>query len=334
MLILLLFIALLWAVPVQAQGLPEINEWDNTSDPGWGYAFFTPLVDSSVPSPSGGAALKFTYPANTYSTSFGPGKAYYTLAAPQRELYTGFWIRFSPGFVQHPISTKILYQYGSLNSNTTGSLPYMTVRTTSYSGNQCCSVDIGIQGNGAAGSLSKSLPHTLANNKASGNVSPGTWVWMEVHVKGNSSPTVNDGILEIWLDGVLTHQYFNVLYFDKADGFKEVSLAPEYGGGGISKIPVTQYLYYDHTVIQASRIGRLGTVPIEPPVVVPPVIVPPVIEPPTVPASIPTEGVQVVTSTNTQVTLTAPVSPLCKRLTATRIGTTPTTLKMTITCVK
>lgn len=421
---------LLAAFPVQAQGLPEINEWENTTDPGWGYAFFTPAIDSSVPSPSGGGALKFTYPAGTYSTSLGPGKAYYTLAAPQPELYTGFWIRFSPGFVQHPISTKILYQYGSLNSNTTGSLPYMTVRTTSYSGNQCCSVDIGIQGNGAAGSLSKSLPHTLANNKASGSVKPGTSQWMEVHVKGNSAPTVNDGVLEIWLDEVLTHQYFNLLYFDKVDGFKELSLAPEYGGGGASTIPSTQYIHYDHTVIQTSRIGRPGTVPVEPPVVEPPVIVPPVIEPPvvtasiptpqltlsplsptsllvsvapmdsaynvnvrlapspiswgsansppcpsfpctitglipdklydaqavaytgalnggaafgsisppvsvrTLPAPIPSAGLKVLKATDTQAVITAPISALCTKLTYSRVGSTPTTLRMTIACAK
>ena len=204
---------------------------DNVTDQGWGYVISSygvlPSIDSSMPSPSGGGAVKFTFPAGTYSTSFGPGVAFFRPSPAQSEIYTGFWFRWSPGFVFNPVATKILYQYGGLASIATGALPYMAVRTSTTSGTICCDVDIGIQGNGAAGSLSRSLRHTLKQNRASVNIGAGVWRWMEVHIKANSSPTVNDGILEIWIDDVLTHQHTNVLYFDKADAWAEVKHSPE-----------------------------------------------------------------------------------------------------------
>ena len=79
-------------------------------------------------------------------------------------MYTGFWFRFSPGFTYNPIATKILYQYGSINSTATGWLTYMRCGQR-IAGTVVRDVEIGIQGNGTAGYLSKSLPHTREKTK-------------------------------------------------------------------------------------------------------------------------------------------------------------------------
>ena len=228
------------------------NEWENKTVVPWGYvnsSFGTPpFIDFATPSPSGSGAITFTFPSGSGTTSFGPGVAFHeSLSLP--DMYTGFWMRYSPGFVFHPIGTKILYQYGSIISPTLNNLPYMAIYVDSSE--VCCRVSIGIQGHGGF----SAIPHDVKQNVASVSLTPGVWKWMEVHVKKNT-PSQPDGILEIWIDDVLTHSYSNITYFDNNSVWKTVKHSPEYGGGGSYTIPATQFMYVDHTVISTTRIGH------------------------------------------------------------------------------
>ena len=252
MLLLVCSACLLWSGSVQAAVI-ETNEWSNKTQAGWVYVNSTfntpPFIDSTTPSPSGDGAITFTYPAGSGTASFGPGVAVYDSLA-LGEMYTGFWFRLSPGFVFHPIGTKILYQKGSLISPNIGQLPYMA----SYiHADRKIRISIGNMGNGAFASL----PHDLLQNKSQNIIQPGIWYWVEYHVKKNT-PLQQDGVFELWLNNVLTHQYFNVLYFDIADNWKMVRHSPEYGGGGNWSIPSTQYMYVDHTVVSTTKIGIPG----------------------------------------------------------------------------
>lgn len=259
--LLFIVMALVWSVQAQAQTIPHTQEWTSgPTPPGWFNVFVPHTVDSSIPSPAGGNALKVTYPAGTYSTSYGPGKTYYVLSPTQPEIYIGFWFRWSVPFDFNPNSTKIYYQYGTGTTQRTGSAPKLTVRTSIPLGTSvCCDVDIEAQGpEFPQGLVGNTLPHTLRVNRQQVGIGAGVWRWLEVHSKANSTPTTADGVLEVWVDDVPVMQHLNVMYFDKAGAkWSEPSLAPEWGGSG-GTIHQTQDIRYDHVVIQATPIGRPG----------------------------------------------------------------------------
>lgn len=252
---------LLWAVPGQA-AVMEINEWSNLTEPGWIYATglaSPPLIDNATDTPSGGGALKFTYPAGTYSSSVGVGVAAFEgLAAP--DLYVGFWFKYSSPFSINFPGSKIYYQYASLPSRTLGGNAYIAVRR----GNDGVGidVDIGILNNGAFASF----PHSVRENVGSITIQMNRWYWMEIHTRVNTAADVNpptlasvqpNGILQLWVDDVMMLDYNNIRFVDRPDVWKIAKHAPVWGGGG-GTIAQTQYMWFDHTVLSTTRIGRPG----------------------------------------------------------------------------
>ena len=59
------------------------------------------------------------------------------------------------------------------------------------------------------------------------------WHWYEMHVKVNT-PGVSDGIIQVWIDGVLYVNYSTVPFRDVGDtaGFRYMQHTGEWGGGG------------------------------------------------------------------------------------------------------
>ena len=255
--------SLIMSPPAHA-GVIEVNEWNNLTEPGWvyntGQCGCGGTVDTTANSPAGGGVFRSTFMAQNATTSVGGGTANFTQVSG-RDIYVGHWVKWSPGFTWNPIGTKIDYQWVALNSTATGATNAFTIRV--QPGGYGFALDITIQGNGA---VLMGLPHTVYNNTGgSMNFQTGRWYWLEYHTKLNdvtgSAPAtleqiIANGVLEVWVDDVLKASYSNLRFVDKpGQSWANVLHSPEWGGGG-GLIPVTQYTYFDHTVISTTRIGR------------------------------------------------------------------------------
>lgn len=227
-----------------------LGEWE--SKPGAPWSYNAPPVIDPAPdggsSPSGGSALKMTFPAGTYATSFSGGRAEYVISGQPTELYMGHWIKWSNPFDWNPIGTKIDYLFMRDPANAAGGRDnFLTM----------------IQNNGTTLTFTQQLwnaPGTQNRypNRGSVNIQKNRWYWFEIHGRLNTVGRA-DGFLEIWVDDVLIMQHSDVTYRTTDTPWGQYQHSVEWGGGG-GTINQQQYLWIDHTVISTTRIGRPGGV--------------------------------------------------------------------------
>ncbi|MEK6641375.1 MAG: hypothetical protein AABZ17_11985 [Nitrospirota bacterium] len=249
-----------WAGNAHAVVL-ETNEWTTLVRPGWAYNA-PPVIDTATNTPAGGGALKMTYQPGTYSTSTGGGRAEFN-GLSGTELYVGHWFKFSPGFTFNPFSTKVDYMWVDTNQIATATRAAFTIREQQQG--VLWATDVSIQGNGPL----IGIPHTVYTTVKPQPLQTGVWYWLEYHVRmndvigtsGSFADVVPNGVLEIWLNDVLQGSWNNLRWRDGANRtWKTLLHSPEWGGGG-GTIPAIQYMWYDHTVISTTRIGRPASTP-------------------------------------------------------------------------
>lgn len=222
-------------------------EWESKPGSPWAYTGGSPFVDCSVPpSPSGGCALQFVYPAGSYSTSFSGGRAEINFPTTYNELWIGHWNRYSSGFVWNGNGTKmdflVLADRGQFN----------------FPGNMA----VGWKGNQNAPTQVSSNQivwgPTTQDFSCNYTTTTNEWVWIEEHYRINT-PGVSDGVFELYVNGVQKCSYSNVPYRDASvsTGWGTFYHTAEWGGGG-GTIPAQQYWWVDHTVISTTRIGPPG----------------------------------------------------------------------------
>jgi len=243
-----LMVLLLWAGAAAAAVLQQV-EWESKPGAPWDYTGGAPFIDCSVPpSPSGGCALQFVYPAGSYSTSFSGGRAVVSFAS-QNELWIGAWHRYSSGFVWNGNGTKRDF----LVLQDTGAFGFPGNMATGWMGNPSApSIVATNQIVWGTGTANFPCSYTAVTNQ---------WVWMEEHHVINT-PGVADGIFEQYVNGVRVCRYTNVPYRDSSvsTGWGLFYHTAEWGGGGGS-IPATQYWWVDHTMISTTPIGVPGGAP-------------------------------------------------------------------------
>ncbi len=242
----LIVLGLLTLVNVAQAAVITTVEWESKPGAPWSYTAGPPYVDCAVPpSPSGGCALRFEYPAGTYSTSFGGGRAEYAISGQPTDLYIGAWMRYSDPFQFHPNGQKVnFFILGGGNGgcrNVAFGLGYLQYSATP----QICWG--GGSYNNFANKSAWDVPAHLSE-----------WHWYEMRIKVNT-PGGSDGIAEMWIDDVLHLQYFDLRLRDVGDtaGFGSMQHTAEYGGGG-SVIDQDQFWWVDHTVISTTKIGMPG----------------------------------------------------------------------------
>lgn len=267
----LIVMALLWAMPSHAavhSGFPV--EWDTKPGSPWSYstgagAFSNPpnpgaTVDCTMlVSPSGGCALRMLFPAGNYTVSVPGGRATIGLSENMQEFYWGHWVRWSPGFVWHPVGNKVDYTHGAVNSPLLGGTnpPYVALRVHN-DGQQSIKVDNGI------GVTGTSNPHTYSNNIAGVNLVPGIWYWFVLHVKLNAPTTSSNGVIEVFVDDVLKLQVTTARITDVANSWGGIEHSPEWGGAATISIPADQYTWFDHTVLSTTYPASPGgSVPVD-----------------------------------------------------------------------
>ena len=223
----------------------ETQEWETM--PGLPWSHNTPPVIDCAPtggsSPSGSCALRMTYPAGTYSSSFGGGRLERSIATVPNELYVGHWNKYSSGFVFHPIGQKMdFFIFGPGSSNQACGFSNGTLGCT----NQI------IWGSGTT-----NHPCNMGGGCAEAKET-NVWHWIEWRVKMNT-PGAADGEFDLWIDDIQKAHYTNIQLNNTTEsgGFKALQHTAEYGGGG-STLASTQYWWIDHTVISTTRIGRPG----------------------------------------------------------------------------
>ena len=235
------------ATPAYAAVITTV-EWE--SKPGAPWAYSGTVIDCTVtPSPSGGCALKFTYPAGTYPTSFSGGRAAYEPGNLGKDIYFGAWMRYSSPFQFHTNGQKMDMYY--LAGTFTG-------------GPGCRNIGFGYYQNGFSATPQICWATSTYNQRENigswdEQAALNQWHWYEQHIKIPSSGGAYDGVAEMWVDDVLKLRYTNMHFPAPGDeaGLGVLQHTAEYGGGP-SVINTTQYWWVDHTVISTTRIGTPG----------------------------------------------------------------------------
>ncbi len=166
-------------------------------------------------------------------TSALPGGSSPAIAAraftPKKTLYVSMWMMLSSNWVGHPTGTNKITHFFITGYNRI----YTMARGT---GTNALKPAFGLQNLAAPYFDGVSQTATSVNilpNVTNVPIVRGQWQRWEVVLTGNT-PGVADGTIEMWIDGVKTHQYVNVMFDTAAQSgkFDTVAWSPTWGGGG------------------------------------------------------------------------------------------------------
>lgn len=87
-------------------------------------------------------------------------------------------------------------------------------------------------------------PVAYAPNITFTELAPGRWYRYDMYFKLPASPTSNDGVIKVWVDGVLNISRSNVAVFYGTRGFDTLHQNMQWGGGGI--IAQEQFIWAAH----------------------------------------------------------------------------------------
>jgi uncharacterized protein YjdB len=171
--------------------------------------------------------------------AIGPGRADFYIPAAQQptEIYVGMWVKLSSPYQPHSSGVqKIMYLHDNNGVNFsalwleiygTGS-PFRASLVNQFYG--CPSI-------------------RLDPNVTQTPIRPGEWHRYEMYVKMASTGSSSDGVLQVWVDGVLNVNRTD-LCTQGSNTYKmeSVRLSGMWGGVADSKTEV-DYLWYDHTYV-------------------------------------------------------------------------------------
>lgn len=194
-------------------------------------------------SPSG--ALQYEYPVGMLDggqDNLGPGRADYYFPSSQQptEAYVGLWVKLSNPY--QPDSSGV-QKYMYLHDN--NGIFFSALWFEIYGPD--------------AGSYRVSLVnqfHGCTDVRIDPNVTqtaiqPGEWHKYEAYVKLATTPVTNDGVVKVWVDGVLNIDRSDLCTLGQVTNkLESVRLSGMWGGVGTTKTE-TDYLWYDHTYVSA-----------------------------------------------------------------------------------
>jgi len=208
------------------------------------------FVDATAPY-SGNRVARFVFPE-------GPAAGFSTgSAAPPRlpagtvRVYFAFNWKLSPTFTLHPANLKGWYFYkpGYQGSLVLGWMPAPGASLTT--GGFILNGQPQTSG-GTPGGMRPNVPNAPVLRRD-------TWYRTEVLAIMNSSPAVSDGVLQVWVNGVLTINYTDVRYAEGSQltEWRELHFDPYYGGNSPGHVISTpSFLYSDHAVMSTSTSRR------------------------------------------------------------------------------
>jgi hypothetical protein len=172
----------------------------------------------------------------------GPFYVYRPFAASEqyRNLYLCFYLKHDAAFenTNGNSETKFLWPAGD---HVQGTSTYLTHRGADMA--------FMVQQQNA---VDRELAANLNATAARLDVRRGQWVRYEILMKANTADGVGDGALDVWLDGVHTHQFTDVDWvMNSARTWQSLAWNPTYGGG-TNPVPQDQYQYMDHIHISGA----------------------------------------------------------------------------------
>jgi len=204
-------------------------------------------VEYTAGTPDPSYALKFTYPLG-YTPGGDPAACWNNFGSPKNEIYGQFYFKFSPDYTWNPVQNKmVIIQIGP--------------------GAQGAGDIIAVQRSSHKMTFQTQYAETVNYYANTPGYDPeivsGQWykiTWRQVI----NTPGVANGILQMWINDTLSHNYNTVQYRRSTEGslaFYEWSLMPIYGGIIGPPKPKEEYFWIDRTIMQATPIDSGKSLP-------------------------------------------------------------------------
>ncbi len=190
-------------------------------------------------SPSG--ALQYLFPTGMTGGGggTGPGRAdyYYPTGQQPTETYVGLWIKLGSPFQPHSSGVQ-KFLYLTDNNGAVFSALWFEL----YGGQAPLHLSLVNQFTGCPSIR-------IEPNATMTPINPGEWHKYEIYFKLASTGNASDGVVKVWVDGVLNVSLSNVCSLGRDSArLGRVALSAIWGGVGETKTE-NDYLWYDHTYV-------------------------------------------------------------------------------------
>ncbi len=198
------------------------------------------------------------------NSAYGNAQQVYYLQNNPREIYVGTWWKTNPEFQgNNNIANKLIFISGDAGNNN-----YLNWYGSSDAPRQLTWVNQSPQNNchvsgwygECADGTHQSTGSFKPNGVTNGVISAGSgWHRIEIYQKASSTGTSRDGIIRIWIDGVLSTNYTNVNL--SPEGFGNVQYNHTWDGGytcAVRDCSRAWHHYWDHLRVSVPNCGAGG----------------------------------------------------------------------------
>lgn len=144
-----------------------------------------------------------------------------------RELFMGVWWRTNAAFQGRIVANKMFFLRGPASN---GVIVFNNGRLSGGTGQLLFSVNGGASNQHILGPSSDSGSFFPAN-VGNGTMVAGVWTKLEWRMRASTTITSQDGILQLWINGVLTHNHTNLNYSNGV-GLNEWVMSQTWDGSG------------------------------------------------------------------------------------------------------
>jgi hypothetical protein len=234
------------AWPNEPNGANVLTDWtfNSIAGSGWNTTGGDIMITNDSTAPlSPGNVLQFRYPIG-FTAGIAPGRVFFSLGGERREVYLGFWWKPSYPWQQEVNSGTSKIDF--LISNGPADMFSGMMGPQGGPHYLVTGLEFPSISNGHLPGTSGDNPghRTIIPNVAYTQLTLGQWHRIEKYIKYSTTKTSRDGILRIWIDGVLNVNHTSVNY-DTDWPFVEFNLSPTWGGMNNKKTQ-TDYYWFDH----------------------------------------------------------------------------------------
>jgi hypothetical protein len=214
------------AIPLTQSDVPIVgsNGWNSIYN---GNGYVSLIGDAGAPF-SAPSVVDFYYPVG-FPSSIAPGTLYYDFGAT-KEMYVGLWWKPSNPWQGNDAGrNKICYL-----ATASGKL----IALEMFNAQAPYSLGVVTEFPSDNRAIQGAAPTTIAL---------GQWHRLEWYLKYSSNGSTADGVMKVWLDGVLEINRTDLIMPADA-GFGEFQLSPTFGGNGVAKTEADHF-WFDHAYL-------------------------------------------------------------------------------------
>lgn len=239
----ILFAVLIHALfPTVALAWTETSQWNTATEGEWSCQSYTGggrfpgvhyTIDCSSQTPDPPCSFRGNFPTG-YPANHELAMCWNPFPAEAEEVYVQYYVKFSSNWTWGRGSKFIFILVGgggNIFTSVSGGSKRFYVTTQTFATN--------------------SYPPNVGRQP---KMVAGRWYKHVLRLKINT-PGVLDGIIQLWIDDVLTTRYSNVGFRSSSQtdrGFREITA--NYGAAGSDK-GAGEYVWFDHSIVSTSPIG-------------------------------------------------------------------------------